>query len=603
MGVFDSLHIGYSGLSASQTAINTTSHNIANANTEGYSKQSVTQRVNAPIHNLPGDVGAGTHIATITRAHDEFVYGRLKSSSAQVAYSEYMEKTLQEISNYTTDLEDLGIAKDLQDFFAAWSDVAHNAGDESQKIVLLQSMDSLAQNMNESSSKLADLQDRLNEEFKIGINEVNRIASEIVELNSGINKVENSNSANANDLRDQRDQLELELAKLLNIQVSKGHEVTEFGVDPNMTDQGTDYNINIGGFNIVDGTTFHPLRADDNLNTTQLNAVYYRDQNHQNVDMTGFIRGGELGAILDLRGDKVDSTGRATNSKIQDYMDDMNTFAKTLIHSVNNLYASSAQEGLQTDSFGEFNSDHNLINFDGVKEGSFDLKVYDELGNAVATRTITIDETTTLDDIVANINQDSDDNGDNDGTNDLDDLFVANITTGNVLSINARTNTNYTIAIEDNGTNFAGATGINKLFEGDSADTIRVATNLQNNPANIASHQAPIDGNSDLANKMVELQYANVMFESPDGTTTEQGLEAYYRYSSSRIASDAHQATINKDASAVLHNAINTEFKSVSGVDMDEELVNLMKYQTAYQANAKIISTVDQMIDTLLGMR
>jgi flagellar hook-associated protein 1 FlgK len=81
------------------------------------------------------------------------------------------------------------------------------------------------------------------------------------------------------------------------------------------------------------------------------------------------------------------------------------------------------------------------------------------------------------------------------------------------------------------------------------------------------------------------------------------GIEAYYRYGTSRIASDAHQSTINKDAANVLNQAVIDEFKSVSGVDMDEELVNLMKYQTAYQANAKVITAVDKMLDTLLSIK
>lgn len=615
MGIFDSLHIGYSGLTTSQSGINTTSHNISNANTEGYSKQRISQRVNTPIHNIPGDVGAGTHVDSITRSHDEFVYGRLKSSSSNVAYSQKMETTLQEITTYAPDLDNLGIAKDIKDFFSSWSDVAQNPSDDSQKVVLLRSMESLTQNLNEASSSLHGLQERLNEEFKGGIDEVNRIASEIVTVNKNINKIESTNSAsaNANDLRDQRDQLELELSKMLNIEVSKGRVETEYGVKANRTDMGTDYNINVGGFNLVDGVSFHPLRADDGVNNAKINSAYYMDANQKRVDVTGSIKGGELGAVLDLRGDSIDSnTGRATNSKIQDYIDDLDTFANTFKQAVNSVYASNAQDGIITDNLGHIGESGSVVDFEGIKEGSFDIKVYDNFGNEVATRSITIDDRTTLSkDTAGNINPNSiveqikanrDDNLDNDGTNDLDDLFTAEMVNGK-LRIRPLTDGNYTIAIEDNGTNFAGATGVNKLFEGSSAGDLQLATNIKNNPSNIAGNKAPIDGNSDLANQMVALQYENVTFEKPNGTKTEQGIESFYRYSSSRVAADAHQATINKDAAELLNTTVNNEFKSVSGVDMDEELVNLMLYQTAYQANAKVITTIDQMINTLLGMK
>ena len=615
MGIFDSLHIGYSGLSASQSAINTTSHNISNANTEGYSKQVVTQKVNYPISNIPGDAGSGTHVSSITRAHDEFVYGRLKSSSANVAYSEKMEATLQEITTYAPDLDNLGIAKDIKDFFSSWSDVAQNPSDDSQKVVLLRSMESLTQNVNETSSKLHDLQDRLNEEFKDGINEVNRLASGIVELNKNINKVENTNSsnANANDLRDQRDALELKLSKMLNIEVSKGSIVTEYGATANRTDMGTDYNINIGGFNIVDGATFHPLRAEDGVNSSTLNSVYYMDHSQKKVDITGAIRGGELGAILDLRGDKIDSnTGRATNSKIQNYIDDLDTFANTFKQAVNSVYASNAQDSIATDDLGAIGESGSVVNLEGINEGSFDIKVYDNLGNEVASRAITIDARTSLhtnadgsinpNSIVEQINANRDDNLDNDGTNDLDDLFSADIVDGK-LRISSSSGGNYTIAIEDNGTNFAGVTGVNKLFEGDSAGNLKLASNIRNNPSNIAGNKAPIDGNSDLASQMVSLQYETLSFKRPNGSTTEQGIESFYRFSSSRVAADAHQATINKESAELLNKTVSDQFKSVSGVDMDEELVNLMMYQTAYQANAKLITTIDQLMNTLLGMK
>jgi flagellar hook-associated protein 1 FlgK len=615
MGIFDSLHIGYSGLSASQTGIDTTSHNISNANTEGYSKQNVTQKVQAPIHNLPGDVGAGVRIDSIARSHDEFVYSRLKSSESQVAYSEYMEKTLQEISTYTTDLDDLGTAKDIKDFFSSWSDVAQNPDDDSQKVVLLRSMESLTQNLNHTSKQLHNIQDRLNEEFKSGIDEVNRIASEIVELNKNINKVENTNSAsaNANDLRDQRDQLELELSKMLNVEVSKGRGETEYGAKINRTDQGVDYNVNVGGFNLIDGVSFHPLRADDSVNTTTLNSAYYMDHNQKKVDVTGSIRGGKLGAMLDLRGDRLDSnTNRATNSKIQGYIDNLDAFSKTFVEAVNSVYASSAQEKIVTDDLSEIGDSGRLSDLDGIKEGTFEIKVYDSFGKEVATRAINIDSSTTLhknadgninpNSIIEQINANKDDNSDNDGTNDLDDLFTADIVNGK-LRIFPKSDSNYTIAIEDNGTNFGGRLGVNKLFKGDSADSITLTTEVKNNPSSIASFKAPIAGNSEVANQMVSLQYEKFTFEKSDGTKIEQGLEDFYRYSSSKVASDAHQATINKDAAEVLNKTVKDEFKSVSGVDMDEELVNLMMYQTAYQANAKIITTVDRMIDTLLGMK
>ena len=618
MGIFDSLHIGYSGLSTSQAGINTTSHNISNANTEGYSRQRISQKVNYPISNIPGDVGAGTRVESISRAHDEFVYGRLKSSSSNLSYSQKMESTMKEITTYTQDLDNLSIAKDIKDFFNGWSNIAKNPNDESQKVVLLKSMNSMTQNLNDTSNQLKELQGRLNKEFTSGIDKVNSIASEIVNLNKNINKVESSNSAaaNANDLRDKRDSLELELAKMLNIEVSKGKVQTEFGATAKRTDAGVDYNINVGGFNIVDGSSFHPLRAEDGVNDTMLNSVYFIDHNQKKTDMTGEIRGGELGAILDLRGDKLDKSGRAVNSKIQTYVDNLDTFSKGFIQSINNIYASSAQKSIVTEEL-NIGEAGNITDIDGVEEGSFNIKVYDVDGKEVTSRKINISSHTSLSSkdvnniplassLVGQINNKNvDDNGDNDSSNDLDDFFTASITSDGKLQIiaNADAQGKYTIAIEDEGTNFAGATSINRLFDGDKASNVKVSRFVQDNPSQIIASKAPVDGNSDLANEIVNLQYENVNFSKPNGNKDSQTIEEFYRYSSSKIAADAHQSSINKDASETLNNTVVNEFKAVSAVDMDEELVNLMQYQTAYQANAKVITTIDKMIDTLLSIK
>ncbi len=169
MGLFDTLGIGYSGLSTAQSAMNTTSHNITNVNTQGYSRQRVEQKVNYPISTIPGDVGNGVKVEEIARIHDEFVFGRLKSSSANLEYSSFSEQKLQEIANGFADLDDLGIAQDLKDFYSGWSNFSRYPDDESAKIVVVASMHSLTTNLNDAHTRLTDLQDRLNEDFVDGI--------------------------------------------------------------------------------------------------------------------------------------------------------------------------------------------------------------------------------------------------------------------------------------------------------------------------------------------------------------------------------------------------------------------------------------------------
>lgn len=611
MGIFDGLHIGYSGLNASQSGINTTSHNISNVNTPGYTRQRINQQVNPPLHSIPGDSGSGVRVETINRIHDEFVYARLKNSSAKMEHHQFLKETLQEVTNYFPDLQESAIANDLTKFFSSWSDVAQYPNDSAQKVILAQTTSTLAHDIKETREQLVGLQDRLDEQLVMAVDEVNSIAKQIADINKDINRVESTYEANANDLRDRRDELEMRLTKLIDATVFKGKLRSDNSVDRALTDQGKDYNINIAGHNIVDGASYHPLylQASAGSENGKLTNVYFMDQDRRKVDLTPKIKSGRVGAIIALRGDGVDEKGHATNSKIQEYIDSLDSFSKGLIEGVNSIYAHSPQEQIVANFPDGVNDGVKLVDVDGLNEGSFDLIVYDQNGNEVARRQIEIDDQTIFNDpsateknsLVEKINRIKDDNGDNDGSNDFDDFFEATFVNGQ-LSINPKSS-GYSVAIEDHGTNIAGLTGVHRFFDGSSAKDIDLNVALAREPGRIRAYGKPIDGNNDVANKMVAFQFQEVQFDLPYGNKKRDTVEGFYRALTSDIASDAANAGHRYDAAEVLHKSVEAQFNSVSGVDMDEELVNLMKYQTAYQANAKVLTTVDRMIDALLGIK
>ncbi len=611
MGIFDGLHIGYSGLNASQTGINTTSHNISNVNTPGYTRERISQKVNVPLHGIPGDSGSGVRVDTINRIHDEFVYARLKNSSAKMEHHEFTKDTLQEVTNYFPDLQNSAIANDMTQFFNSWSNVAQYPNDSAQKVILAQSTEALSHDIKQTRGELVGLQGRLDDRLTVAVDEVNSIAKQIADINKDINRVESTYESNANDLRDHRDDLELRLTKLIDATVFKGRLRSDSSVDRAMTDQGKDYNINVAGHNIVDGASYHPLylQAEAGTDNGKMTNIYFMDQDRKKLDLTPSIKGGKIGAIIALRGDGVDEKGHATNSKIQEYIDSLDSFSKGLIEGVNSIYASSPQEKLSARFPDGVNDSVKIVDVDRLNEGSFDLVVYDKDGNEVTKRNIEVDSKTIFNDpanlekntLVHKINEIKDDNGDNDGSNDLDDYFKASFVNGQ-LNINPKTS-GYTIAIEDHGTNIAGLTGMHKFFEGTSAKDINLNVDLQRNTDKIRAYGKPIDGNNDVANKMVAFQFSDISFDLPNGDKRVETVEGFYRSLTSTVASDAAEAGYRYDATEVLHKSVEAQFSSVSGVDMDEELVNLMKYQTAYQANAKILTTVDRMIDTLLGVK
>ena len=102
---------------------------------------------------------------------------------------------------------------------------------------------------------------------------------------------------------------------------------------------------------------------------------------------------------------------------------------------------------------------------------------------------------------------------------------------------------------------------------------------------------------------MIQVQYQKIGFVYPDNTQVNDTLNGFYGNLTAGIAVDAQNSTRNVSTSQAIFNAVNNEQQSISGVSIDQELTNLLKYQTAYSANAKIISTIDKMLNTLLSIK
>ena len=615
MSLFSTLNTGYTGLSVAEVETATTGHNIANANNDYYTRQRVVTNASTPFHTQPGDIGTGVRVTQIARIHNEYTFSRLKDSSNNLSYDDYSEQKLTEIAKQFPDLDDLGIANDLSNYFNSWNDLSSNTNDGSQKVALIQNADTFVANINNSRATLRSLQDSVNEQLKSNIIEVNQIGKQISNINKQIGNIESVNPNRANDLRDQRDKLELTLSKMLDFSVFKGQITSRNDIDPNMTDQGIDYHLNISGNSFVDGSTFHPIVIDNNGNQSSYYSLYSEIQDGTHYDITGKIQGGKIGAMLDLRGRVIDKNvngGYPSDGVVQGYVDDLDTFANTIITQTNNIYASSATLSKQSPVHDALKSDTTLVNSDlHVKDGEFDLVMYNNSGKEVSRKTITLDSTTTMDgtlgnSIVEKINLDIDDNKDNDSTNDIDDYFKAKYDARGVFSIEpdpAHASENYKISFEDHGTNFPGAIGIGQFFTGSDASDIAVKTKFKEDPSQMQGYKAPVSGNNDVANSMTQLQYDKLDFYRKDGKTATESLDGFYRLITANMATDGEKSTRSKETSTALFNTVNSEFQSISGVNTDEELTNLMKFQTAYSANAKVITTIDQMLNTLLGIK
>ncbi len=607
--IFQGLHTGYSGLASSQTAINTVGHNIANAENENYTRQRVNFAPNVPLTERNFQIGTGVNVDSITRIHDEFVYKRLNNSKQDKEFSHFNRKALEEISTLFPEIDDVGIKNNFHKYMDAWASVAQDFNNIAQKAVLAQEAKNLTESIHDVRNRLVNHQKELNEMLAVNVQEINRMAKQIADLNIKIQVAESATDDHANDLRDQRDALETAINKLTNTTIVKYNLRSNIMVDRDTNDYSDSYNLSIGGFSIVDGKTFHEIKVLNNENANDMNTLYYERQDGYLFDMTGQIQAGKLGALIDLRGDILDpETNYPANGKIQSFIDQLDTFSRTLINATNNIYAGSAIDTMESNLL-PLSADSVFAESDmNINTGDFDIIMYDVDGNERGRRNISIDASTTMahgyKSVLAQLNANVDDNANYNELDDFDDKFIAHYIDG-VLHINAKPAgkaEGYTIAIDDHGTNFAGALGLHKFFDGHDATDITLHKAFQDDPSLIKAYGRADEGNNEIANKMLQMQYDKIEFNNK-GYVVNETLSNYFDLLTTDVASQTNIARTKDDTYTTQLSAIQREYDSISKVSVDEELTNLVKFQTAYTANAKVITTIDQMIDTLLGLK
>lgn len=606
-GLLSSLNTPYTGLTGHQVMVDTVSHNIANANNEFYSRQVVRSSAQTPLQTSSNYViGQGLNILSVERIHDEYTFSRYKKASAEKTFYEKSFEGLKEASSYYPEVDGVGIYNDLQNYFNAWKDLSTKSGDSAQKIALAEQASTLANNISNTRDRLVNLQKSLNNELKVAVDEVNRLGEQIAQLNKKIAEYEYKElNQKANDLRDLRDQYEFEINNLIGCDVFKQGVMGSACVNENIADFDDGYTLTVGGKAIVDGASFHPLTLDNSQNPSGIYTIKYLRSDHKEYNLTNAINEGKVGAILDLirTEDVLDCNG--TLGKLQVYINDLDTFANGLIEATNNIYAQSSQLSAKSDTL-NINSQDALVTSDyNINSGSFKVVMYNKKGEELGSRSVNIDNLTSMQDVLDQLNANIDDNKNGNASDDFDDRFVA--TYNNETKTFTITSKNPAeeiyISIQDDGTNFAGALGINRFFAGNSADNIELAEPYKSDATLIRAYREPIDGNFEIANLMQQLQYDKITFTSQDGTQQSETISGYFRYIAGRVSSQTESTQITLETKEAVYISVKQEYKAISEVSVDDELINLIKYQSGYSANAKMVSTIDEMLNTLLGLK
>jgi flagellar hook-associated protein 1 len=310
--IYGLLSIGQSALLTQQKAIDITGNNIANVNTPGYSRQRLNIKQNSPVRIDNQTISTGVTADTgIQRFYDQFLSAQLNGENENLGRWEAQKQALEKAELMFNDSEGNGLSNAMSEFWNSWQDLSNNPSGVAERTSLISAGQYLATTFNQTYNNLKDLQGDIDTHVTNIVGDVNEMADRIAELNRKVGQVEVTGH-NANDFRDERDQLVLELSKLIDIQ--------------SFEDGSGNINVSVGnGKPLVDGTTTWDLSTADNGGVQD---VFWQASDGTTVNITGQLSSGELKGWMYTRDDSID-----------DYLTRLDTLSTNIISQVNTLHA------------------------------------------------------------------------------------------------------------------------------------------------------------------------------------------------------------------------------------------------------------------------
>ena len=500
---------------AQQISLNTVGHNISNASTDGYSRQSVNlvSSLPEPIMGSNGQMqlGTGVDMQSITRARDTFMDLQMWKENSTLGYGETQQNLLSEVEGVFHEPSATGVQTVLNQFWSSWQSLGTNASDDSTRNLVLQRGVALANAVEQAASQLKDTVTSINTDLQLKLSNVNQITSDILSLNKMISMSEtvSAGPGSANDLRDQRDLLVDQLSKYISVRVTE--------------DSTGNYNIQSGSLNLVNSHS-----------TTQLTTYSTKDPDYDyevlNVEANGkpvTLSGGELEGMVDTRDD--------SNFGVKGYLDKLTTVSQFLLKDFNAIHRAG---------YGE---DDTLtgLNFFG--------------GTDTATRN-----------------------------------FYAAQYSDPTDTTNYMTKGDWLSALKVN------AAFLDQTTNPQGLQMIAAKTKSSTDPT------AP-QGNAsgDNAVKLAQALKMNTADLLPTGLKPTLGatasLDSYYSAVIGALGVQGQSAGRLVENQKTLVAQIESWRQSTSGVNMDEEMANMIKFQKGYNAAARVITTMDEMLDKLIN--
>lgn len=565
MSLSGTLQIAGNALQAQQIALQVVGQNIANVATPGYSREEVVFSP-APVQRLGNlTLGLGVQVEGVIQRVDEFLNQRLRRATSDRIDSEVREQTWLELEQVVGELSETDLSTALTRFFGSIDDVLNQPESVSVRAMAVLQGQSLALQIQRLAQRVQDIRTDVNTRIVNMAVDINRLLAEVARLNVQISTTEGGvvGGSQAVGLRDQRNQALRQLSELIDIQ----------------TQEQSSGAVNVfsnGDFLVFEGThrTVAPVySSSDGFSAASLNVV-------------------ELDAPLGQGSSKLAGLIAARDEILSGFLTELDAFASTLAFEFNKVY--SRGQGLT--GYTQLTSEHRVdsptapLDEAGLPflptSGMFQILVRDRQTGVTRTHDIQVElnglsADTTLNDLAAQLTS-------------IDGISAAIDSEGHLTIEASSTNVEFAFANDTSG--LLAALGLNVFFSGTTATDLNVSSVVAETPATFAASNSGLGGGTGNA---VELaRFPELALTTANGDT----LLTLYERLSANVTQGTNVARAVAQGLRSFEQTLEAQQLATSGVSLDEEALKLMTHQRAFQAAARLVTVIDELLSWLVQL-
>lgn len=584
---FAGLNTMVRGIFSNQLSLDTTGHNITNASTEGYSRQSVNLAATRGqnVSSIYGEVivGTGVDSTSILRARNVYADKQYWSETSQQKYFTTQQTNYDKVEAIFDDSKNTGLKNAITEFYNAWNDLSTNASTSSNRIAVIEKGNVVADRIKTTAQQLQSQITAQYDDMRLNVKSINDYCDQLTQLNQNIMQTEASGGT-ANDLRDQRDEIVDKLSEYMNLNIYED-------------DKGM-YSVVSNGITLVNGNSHLTLEMSD----PYANKTYGISDYSVNIKESGVVflpTNGSMKAQFD------------TIAEDKGYIDKLANISATFLTTFNTMHQQGAGVDGTDSSFGNnppasgtYAGPSYGLNFWGEEDS---LYTWDATNNQVVASRMTniqrsvtpMGSTTTQSQPKVTITGTASSTDNLKGINIINELGICtNLkSTGGQNLIAARK-----LVIEQD----VSSTGalqntysvkVNGSGDGTNATNISTIINMDMTNVHSTSDIVYMSGTTTL------MDTSNTT--NPNNMTSraikDDSINAYYSAAVAKLGSDSESVDDKSDAQDKLITQIKNWRSSTSGVDWNEELSNMIMFQQGYSACSRCLTTMDEMLDKLIN--